>query len=672
MPEVGYMPESKTTLLFIIILVSVLTGYAIPSDMSETLYNAYNIKSYGAKGDGKTDDTSAVQAAVDAATNGGVIYLPLGTYVVNGQVNITSKTGIVFTGVRGQTVITTTQTAKDGSHYAFFYFRNTKHCEVSKLTFDETVVVDKPLLGVRWLSSVYAENCTNFSVRDCHFIETVSSGITISGGTLCIIDGVTSQGVRAFGSSPEDANAMDGNFINVYGDYNYQDDVTGGNVVVNCRIDGYSSLTNYHWNDFPKGRASRVGIWHDNNCGILTEPLGNLVPYAPNNLVANNYIAHFGNGGYTENPEGKQGGRQIFSNNIVYECYQGYEIQNTGKNTKISGNYFKNIAGPVIVSHCAENIDISNNLVDDYGLHMIGDEVTKAISAISSLPGQGNVNIIGNIISVKTRNLVNGIPQSRTGGIHLRASSGYSIRNINIKGNTLSLNGLPYDSETPYGAILIEGAISDIVINGNVIADSPGCAISMTLPPGGTASECPERIVISDNSFSNNNLGASSLNCCILAHYQTQHIVISDNFAKGNNNTVNFLDARESVDHVFCDRNRMIDIPYAYSWESKGVDFSWDGIYPFMSKNPAMAGDEMFDPGQNLVFFKDTGGINRNFNPKGHFVAGARVILVNSSKTSGVITFDSYGTAQKVAPNECGVFTYNGTAWQVDWLGRKK
>jgi len=41
-----------------------------------------NVTDYGAKGDGVTDDTAAIQAAINAAENGGVIEIPRGTYAV--------------------------------------------------------------------------------------------------------------------------------------------------------------------------------------------------------------------------------------------------------------------------------------------------------------------------------------------------------------------------------------------------------------------------------------------------------------------------------------------------------------------------------------------------------------------------------------------------------------
>jgi hypothetical protein len=65
---------------------------------------AYNVKGYGALGDGATDDTTAVQAAIDAAAavGGGIVFAPAGTYICE---TLTMKTGVYLTGVGQATTI---------------------------------------------------------------------------------------------------------------------------------------------------------------------------------------------------------------------------------------------------------------------------------------------------------------------------------------------------------------------------------------------------------------------------------------------------------------------------------------------------------------------------------------------------------------------------------------
>ncbi|MBF2028659.1 MAG: glycoside hydrolase family 55 protein [Oscillatoriales cyanobacterium C42_A2020_001] len=54
-----------------------------------------NVKDFGAKGDGVTDDTAAIQAALNAFPNGKrIIYLPNGTYLVSNTLSWSAGTGI--------------------------------------------------------------------------------------------------------------------------------------------------------------------------------------------------------------------------------------------------------------------------------------------------------------------------------------------------------------------------------------------------------------------------------------------------------------------------------------------------------------------------------------------------------------------------------------------------
>jgi hypothetical protein len=54
------------------------------------LSSIVDVKSFGAKGDGRTDDTVAIQNALNAATDNNVIYFPSGSYIITSTVKVPS------------------------------------------------------------------------------------------------------------------------------------------------------------------------------------------------------------------------------------------------------------------------------------------------------------------------------------------------------------------------------------------------------------------------------------------------------------------------------------------------------------------------------------------------------------------------------------------------------
>lgn len=55
----------------------------------------FNVRDFGAKGDGSADDTAAIQAAINAATGGGSVYIPKGTHIVSSTLTINSSIALV-------------------------------------------------------------------------------------------------------------------------------------------------------------------------------------------------------------------------------------------------------------------------------------------------------------------------------------------------------------------------------------------------------------------------------------------------------------------------------------------------------------------------------------------------------------------------------------------------
>jgi hypothetical protein len=82
-------------------------GSGIPkSDLASTVQTTlntasavYDVKAYGAVGDGTADDTTAIQAAINAvSSSGGTVLLPTGTYLISSTLTI-DKDSTVLTGV---------------------------------------------------------------------------------------------------------------------------------------------------------------------------------------------------------------------------------------------------------------------------------------------------------------------------------------------------------------------------------------------------------------------------------------------------------------------------------------------------------------------------------------------------------------------------------------------
>lgn len=75
------------------------TGSTAPRNLQERFADVVNVKDFGAVGDGVTDDTAAIQAAITATTTGKTLFFPSGTYNFSTQLVFnTNKIGIIGEG----------------------------------------------------------------------------------------------------------------------------------------------------------------------------------------------------------------------------------------------------------------------------------------------------------------------------------------------------------------------------------------------------------------------------------------------------------------------------------------------------------------------------------------------------------------------------------------------
>lgn len=75
----------------------------------------FNVKCYGAVGDGQADDTKSLKAAIAAATKDGIVFLPQGSYLINDTLDIS---GIHISGVpigdKSSTIILSEEIQSEG------------------------------------------------------------------------------------------------------------------------------------------------------------------------------------------------------------------------------------------------------------------------------------------------------------------------------------------------------------------------------------------------------------------------------------------------------------------------------------------------------------------------------------------------------------------------------
>ncbi len=184
----------------------------------------YDVKAYGAAGDGATDDTAAVQAAINACqgSGSGIVYLPPGIYMISSQLNITSDDiGLVGAGA-GASVIKTTSSATTVTMLQVGDGTDTiAHVRIEDILFDAATqrtagTAIKVWLGFKtWIVRVRAEhgyravhilNCTETFFRDSDIRDNSESAFVfesdLGAGYDCYLNNIAADNPNVANSNP--------------------------------------------------------------------------------------------------------------------------------------------------------------------------------------------------------------------------------------------------------------------------------------------------------------------------------------------------------------------------------------------------------------------------------------------------------------------------------------
>jgi parallel beta-helix repeat protein len=403
------MTLSRRDVIKFALSAAVLSGPGAKASADELQLIEVNVRDYGAKGDGTSDDTVAIHAARDAAGVGGRVLIPSGTYAVSGlTANVANQTwelsdGAVVNMKAGATeILSVTGTGVsvfggvfDGSNGTARDTWRQQGIRVSGdgVTVRNAKVQNSPAIGL------YALNCSQITISGCTFTDNWYCGIFVQNarpdtGVYDIYDIVITDNLVKGSSDSANGIYVRGN--------------SGTELVHRVTISGNTVILPYNQGGYETGAI--------------------ILFYGVDWLIDNN-IAHGGDLGITCPVSTKA----MISNNVVRGfSWIGIEIPGD----RVGGG----------VNH----VTIKGNIVDPDG--------TSATSGIQSSAGNVNdVRIVGNVI----KNFSSSCSL-------IDFNSGSVSRHITITGNFLtSAVGLG-----SFTGVYFNGSITGLAMSGNTVDGS--------------------------------------------------------------------------------------------------------------------------------------------------------------------------------------------------------
>jgi hypothetical protein len=444
-----------------------------------------NAQRYGATGDGVTDDTTNLQAAVTAAA-GKRLSIPAGTYLISSPINVPSNT--IISGEAMGTVIKLSTGDISG-----FYLNATSgvtikdiqiRCSVAGTTAyvggiflngaANTLITNVSFIGLSW-AGVYINNSSNNKVARCRFsgwLGTISDSADVmiyrdsnfNTVTDCICGGGGSFGVAIqdpYSASYPTGNIVTNNTVSAHLAY-------GIMVYVTTFYNTQTIISNNNVRDIVGSAVSGAS-----GCGIYVQSAGGTV--VSNNVVTNccTGTTNFG----TLAPAG------IGITNILSSTKPVMVIGNTINAMTKGPGIFVTTSGNVVISNNA--IDIQNSGASTNGYGIAFTNVTRSTidgnNIVQRNSNYGAIAMIASAAVVDAITISNNIIYTTAGfGINFDVAGGGTFVRAIIAGNNVeaSLIALALNQCTDFS--ITENIFISASSYPTTITNSPRTRITMT------------------------------------------------------------------------------------------------------------------------------------------------------------------------------------------------